>query len=177
MPSLTGIGFLRAMIPVLTLWAQSDAFDGASLPRVLFDGAYVVDHYALVLKGLVSILLIGFILTRVDAPELGRVLGDTSLPLLLLACVLNHFDRALQAGAFNTATPTVVPKALVIPEHNTSVESRTEFKRNTRVPEGGFSLGEDGFEAYHFEVMSTGSAPRNAVSTHRQWFYIVGPDA
>ncbi len=86
-------------------------------------------------------------------------------------------DRALQAGAFNTATPTVVPKALVIPAHNTAVESRTEFKRNTRVPEGGFSLGEDGFEAYHFEVMSTGSAPRNAVSTHRQWFYIVGPDA
>ena len=52
MPSLTGIGFLLAMVPVLTLWAQGDAFDGASLPRVLFDGAYVVDHYALVLKGL-----------------------------------------------------------------------------------------------------------------------------
>jgi NADH-quinone oxidoreductase subunit N len=52
MPSLTGIGFLLAMVPILTLWAQGDAFEGASLPRVLFDGAYVVDHYALVLKGL-----------------------------------------------------------------------------------------------------------------------------
>ena len=47
MPSLTGIGFLLAMIPVLTLWDLSD-----ELPRVLFDGAYVVDHYALVLKAL-----------------------------------------------------------------------------------------------------------------------------
>ncbi len=47
MPGLTGIGFLLALIPVLTLWDQ-----GEDLPRVLFDGAYVVDHYALVLKGL-----------------------------------------------------------------------------------------------------------------------------
>ncbi len=47
MPSLTGIGFLLAMVPVLTLWDQ-----GEDLPRVLFDGAYVVDHYSLVLKGL-----------------------------------------------------------------------------------------------------------------------------
>ena len=47
MPSLTGLGFLFAMVPVLTLWSQGD-----DIPRVLFDGAYVVDHYALVLKGL-----------------------------------------------------------------------------------------------------------------------------
>ena len=51
---LTGIGFLLAMIPVLTLWDQSD-----DLPRVLFDGAYVVDNYALVLKGL--FLLSGYV--------------------------------------------------------------------------------------------------------------------
>ena len=47
MPGLTGVGFLLGMIPVLTLWDQ-----GEDLPRVLFDGAYVVDHYSLVLKGL-----------------------------------------------------------------------------------------------------------------------------
>jgi len=45
MAPLTGIAFLLAMIPVLTLWA-----DGTD--RVLFDGAYVVDQYALGLKGL-----------------------------------------------------------------------------------------------------------------------------
>ena len=45
MPSLTGIGFLVAMIPVLTLWDDNTT-------RVMFDGAYVVDRYALILKGL-----------------------------------------------------------------------------------------------------------------------------
>ena len=45
MPGFTGIGFLLAMIPVLTLWN-----DGAT--RTMFDGAYVVDRYALALKGL-----------------------------------------------------------------------------------------------------------------------------
>lgn len=85
-------------------------------------------------------------------------------------------DRALQAGAFNTLTATVEPQALVQPTHNSTVESSTEFQRRTRVPEGGFSLGEDGFEAYHFRVTSTGTAPRSAISTHRQWFYVVGPE-
>jgi NADH-quinone oxidoreductase subunit N len=64
MPSLTGIGFLLAMVPVLTLWAQGDAFEGATLPRVLFDGAYVVDHYALVLKGL--FLLSGYVVVLIS---------------------------------------------------------------------------------------------------------------
>ncbi len=51
-PGLTGIGFLAAMVPVITLWN-----DGAT--RVLFDGAYVVDEYALVLKGL--FLITGYV--------------------------------------------------------------------------------------------------------------------
>ncbi len=43
--SVAGIGLLAAMIPVLTL-----AVDGSS--RVMFGGAYVVDDFALALKGL-----------------------------------------------------------------------------------------------------------------------------
>ena len=45
LPSLAGLGLLGATIPVLTL-----AVDGAD--RVMFDGAYVVDNFALVLKAL-----------------------------------------------------------------------------------------------------------------------------
>jgi len=45
MPGFTGIGFLLAMIPILTLWN-----DGVT--RSMFDGAFVVDRYALALKGL-----------------------------------------------------------------------------------------------------------------------------
>ncbi len=53
-PILTGFSFLAALIPVLTLWSQSD-----DLPRSLWDGAYVVDHYSLILKGM--FLLTGYV--------------------------------------------------------------------------------------------------------------------
>ncbi len=85
-------------------------------------------------------------------------------------------DRALRAASFNTGTVDIVPQAIVSPEVNSTVATRTEFFRKTRVPQGGFSLGENGFEAYHFEVTSTGTAARNATSTHRQRFYVVGPE-
>lgn len=45
MSSLAGIGLLAALIPIATL-----AADGVD--RILFDGAYVVDSYALILKAL-----------------------------------------------------------------------------------------------------------------------------
>ena len=44
-PQLAGIGILAALVPVLTL-----AVDGAD--RVMFGGAYAVDNFSLVLKGL-----------------------------------------------------------------------------------------------------------------------------
>ena len=51
-PPLTGVGFLLAMVPVLTLWDN-----GAT--RELFEGAYIVDNYSLVLKGL--FLITGYV--------------------------------------------------------------------------------------------------------------------
>jgi hypothetical protein len=30
-------------------------------------------------------------------------------------------------------------------------------------------------QAYHFDVVAVGTGPRNAVGTHNQSFYIVGP--
>jgi NADH-quinone oxidoreductase subunit N len=52
MPSLTGIGLLAALIPVATL-----AYDG--VVRSMFDGAYVVDNYALLFKAL--FLIAGYV--------------------------------------------------------------------------------------------------------------------
>ncbi len=60
MAPLTGIGFLLAMIPVLTLWSQGD-----DLPRTMFDGAYVVDNYSLVLKGL--FLISGYVIVLLSS--------------------------------------------------------------------------------------------------------------
>ncbi len=54
-PTLTSLTFLIALIPVITLWN-----DGGELPRTMFDGAYVVDEYSLVLKGL--FLLSGYVI-------------------------------------------------------------------------------------------------------------------
>src|SRR3954467_1479902 len=48
---VAGIGLLASLIPVLTL-ALSGISDS---PRVMFDGAYVVDTFSLVLKGLVIV--------------------------------------------------------------------------------------------------------------------------
>ena len=51
-PTLTSFTFLIALIPVITLW-----FDGNT--RVMFDGAWVVDEYALILKAM--FLLTGYV--------------------------------------------------------------------------------------------------------------------
>jgi type IV pilus assembly protein PilX len=45
----------------------------------------------------------------------------------------------------------------------------------TPVPEGIYSEG-GGARAIHFDAVSTGTGPRDAVSTHTQSVYIVGPD-
>jgi hypothetical protein len=55
-----------------------------------------------------------------------------------------------------------------------TAQARTRYSVSTPVPAGGYSIGA-GLQAHHFEIVSTGSAPRGARSVHRQGFYIVGP--
>lgn len=87
-------------------------------------------------------------------------------------------DRAMASGNFTTVAPTVVTDATV-PDSLDTFDSRTEFNLDngiTPVPSGGFSLGvSTGFQAYHFDITSTGTAARGATSTNTQSFYIVGP--
>ena len=51
------------------------------------------------------------------------------------------------------------------------------FVESTPVPDAAFSLGEGsaGLRAFHFEITAVGTGPRNAVSTQRQGFYVLGP--
>src|SRR5919108_6275450 len=56
--TIAGLGVLAALVPVLTL-----AADGNN--RSLFDGAYVVDNYALVMKGL--FLVVGYVTLLLSA--------------------------------------------------------------------------------------------------------------
>jgi hypothetical protein len=58
-----------------------------------------------------------------------------------------------------------------------AVEATMSFREATPLRRAGFSIGADSgaFAAYHFEIVSTGHAPRNAVAIQRQGFYIIGP--
>ncbi len=85
-------------------------------------------------------------------------------------------DRALLAGGLNTAIPVVVSQSPLEPGSENTFESETRFALTTNVPQGLFSLGSGGgFQAYHFDIDSTGRSARNAQSDHTQSFYIVGP--
>ena len=61
--TLTGFVMLAAFIPVVTLGLELDG-----VPRELFDGRYVIDEYALVLKAL--FLLVGYVVVLMSQNEL-----------------------------------------------------------------------------------------------------------
>src|SRR5688572_16264589 len=63
--TLSGIGLLASLVPVLTL-----AVDGSD--RSMFGGAYVVDNFALVLKGL--FLVAGYLTVLISTDYIGE--GD-----------------------------------------------------------------------------------------------------
>jgi type IV pilus assembly protein PilX len=81
-------------------------------------------------------------------------------------------EQAMRTGTYTTAAST--------PFDSTTDRFKTLTAYNkqngaTDVPDGGYSMGVGtGFKAYHFDVTSTGTAERNATSTHIQSFYIKG---
>jgi type IV pilus assembly protein PilX len=64
-------------------------------------------------------------------------------------------------------------------DHFTTVTKYNTLNGATNVPpsDGAYSMGEggQGFSAYHFDVISTGTSVRGSTSTHVQSFYIKGP--
>ena len=84
-------------------------------------------------------------------------------------------EMALAQPEFTTA-PMEVPAAPVgdVP-YETQISTRCVM--TTAVPDVAFSIGvgSGGVQAFHFEVVSVGTGPRGAVSTHRQGFHVMGP--
>ncbi len=76
MPTLAGIGLLATLVPVLTL-----AVDGTD--RVMFDGAYVVDDFALVIKAMFLIAGYIVVLMSVDYIRAGDYYENEYYTLLL----------------------------------------------------------------------------------------------
>lgn len=80
-------------------------------------------------------------------------------------------DLVIEQRNFLTTAPVVVgPTAL---GNGMSVTATQTFDSETLVPIGGFSFNE--MEAYHFDIVSDGTGPDNAASTHNQSFFVVGP--
>ena len=105
-PQLAGIGVLASIVPVLTL-----ALDGAD--RSLFDGAYVVDDFALVLKAL--FILSGYIVILLSANYIAE--GDYAegeYYFLLLASLLG---MTVMASSRDLVTIFVALETLSIPAY------------------------------------------------------------
>lgn len=84
-------------------------------------------------------------------------------------------EQALAASAFSLQSATVAEQSY---GKSAAVFSATlTFRGTTEIPRAVADLGtgHEGLVAYHFEVVSTGRAPRNAVVTLRQGFYIIAP--
>jgi NADH-quinone oxidoreductase subunit N len=106
LPSLTGIGMLIALVPVITL-----ALEGQD--RILFDGAYVVDDFSLVMKGL--FLLTGYVVVQLSTNEIAE--GDYhegEYYVLLLASVLG---MTVMASARDLISIFVALELLSIPAY------------------------------------------------------------
>jgi type IV pilus assembly protein PilX len=89
-------------------------------------------------------------------------------------------DFVLARRTFNTipGDPGNVILPTALGDGTYSTESMTTFQETTLVPDIGFSggVGTPGtVQAFHFDIVSIGTAPRNARSTHNQSFYVVGP--
>jgi len=106
MPSLTGIGLLAALIPVATL-----AYDGNV--RSMFDGAYVVDNYALLFKAL--FLVAGYVVVLLSTNYIAE--GDyweSEYYQLLVASLLGML---VMASARDLVSVFVALELLSIPAY------------------------------------------------------------
>jgi type IV pilus assembly protein PilX len=89
-------------------------------------------------------------------------------------------DLVIARRTFNTipGDPGNVIPLTPLGDGSYAAQSVTGFQGTTPVPDIGFSagVGTPGVvQAYHFDVVSIGTGPRNARSTHNQSFYVVGP--
>ena len=96
----------------------------------------------------------------------------------------NGLEQALSQGRFDTLADVNLVQNITAHESYAAV---IQFEDSTLVPDRAFSLGVgSGIAAYHFNAVSVaaskrdvggGDTDRDAVDTHSQAFYVVGPEA
>ena len=104
--SIAGLGVLGAMIPVITL-----ATDGAD--RFLFDGAYVVDNFSLVLKAL--FLVSGYVVVLMSTNYIAE--GDYAEGEYYFLLLSSLLGMTLMASARDLITVFIALELLSIPAY------------------------------------------------------------
>ena len=105
-PQLAGIGLLASMVPVLTL-----AVDGAD--RAMFGGAYAVDNFSLVLKGL--FLLSGYVVVLLSTNYIAE--GDYAEGEYYFLLLSSLLGMTVMASARDLVTIFVALELLSIPAY------------------------------------------------------------
>lgn len=101
--------------------------------------------------------------------------GNAQSQQLAFQAAETGIDIAISQSNFSTVAPSTVGPT---PIGDGEAEAETTFQQTTPVPDASFSIGVVGsgsIQAFHFDVVAVGRGPRNAVSTHTQSFYVVGP--
>jgi hypothetical protein len=85
-------------------------------------------------------------------------------------------DIAIAQENFTTVAPSVVP-VTPLGDGTYDTQAVSTFQDTTPVPNIAFSMGTTSgtVQAFHFDIVAVGRGPRNALSTHNQSFYVVGP--
>lgn len=102
--------------------------------------------------------------------------GNTQSQEAAFQAAETGIDIPLAQGNYTTAAPTNVGP-LPLGDGSYQTQSVTTCVTTTPVPDRAFSMGTSTgtAQAFHFDIVSVGTGPRNAVSTHNQSFYVVGP--
>jgi type IV pilus assembly protein PilX len=85
-------------------------------------------------------------------------------------------EDALGNPVLSTSAPFNQPTIAVPNAPGDTYSYQMQFVGQTPLGTGmtGYSIG-SAFQAYHFQVNSTGNGPDGAVSNHTQSFYVIGP--
>ena len=110
-----------------------------------------------------------------------QMAGNTQYKERAFQAAETGIEQALSTATFSTVTPYATPEPQAVAPDDATNDDTYEFEREcdqetgtTLVPGGGYSMG-TGFQAYHFNVESTGRSERGAEATHQQSVYIIGP--
>lgn len=135
-------------------------------------------HGAALIVGLVLLLaltILGISGMNMSTLEL-TMAGNLQAQEAAFQAAETGIDIAIGNGPFPTAAPGTMEDT-PLGDGSYSATAVTTCMGTSGVPDVAFSMGLNGgaVQAYHFDVVATGSGPRGATATHTQGFYVVGP--